>query len=92
MPVARISMMKPLPGRQGEVEKLLDELEEYVSKQEGYILGFRFAGVEDPKEIGRTSLWTSHHHADHVATLNHMVALRARIHRAIQPGHVERWS
>ncbi|MBF8268191.1 MAG: hypothetical protein HW388_1699 [Dehalococcoidia bacterium] len=89
MTVARISIMKPSPGQKVAVERLLDELEEHVSKMGGYIMGFRFAGVEDKEQVGRISLWRTHQEADHAATQDHTIALRARIHRAIEPGHLE---
>ncbi len=89
MAVARISIMRPLEGRGNEVERLLDEFEEYVSKYEGYILGFRFASCDESDEIGRIALWASQEQANHVAIMDHVFVLRARIHRAIKPGHIE---
>ncbi|MBI4233404.1 MAG: hypothetical protein HY686_03090 [Chloroflexi bacterium] len=90
MPAARISIMLPSPGHRQEVEHLLDALEEFVAKHPGYIMGFRFNGAENKEEVGRVSLWASDEEANRVAMLDHTIALRARLHRLIEPGHVER--
>lgn len=90
MTVARVSIYNVIPGKKEEAEKLLDEFENFVSKEKGYILGFRFEGAEDPNDIGRIAVWESHRDIDRVATLNHVVVLRARLHRLIKPGHIEK--
>ncbi len=90
MTIARLSIFKALPGKKEELEKLLDEFEEFVSKEKGYISGFRFEATENTNEVGRISLWENQQQADHVATMDHVVVLRNRIHRLIMPGHTEK--
>jgi heme-degrading monooxygenase HmoA len=96
MTVARISIMltssdltRTAAAKRADVERLLDELEEHLSNLPGYIMGFRFAGHENENEVGRVALWNSHEDADHAATQDHTIALRARIHQLIDPGHLE---
>ncbi|MBI2855667.1 MAG: hypothetical protein HYX93_02335 [Chloroflexi bacterium] len=96
MTVARISIMhtssdlnRTAATKRTEVERLLDALEDHLSQQTGYIMGFRFVESEDENQVGRVSLWRSHEEADHAATIEHTVALRSRIHRLIDPGHLE---
>ncbi len=89
MPVMRISVLKPLPGRAKEIEHLSDELGEWLSKQPGFILGFRFGGAAHANEVGRISIWESRQHADHAASLDHTVSLRSRIVSACAPQHLE---
>ena len=96
MTVARISIMRTSSDltrtssqKRVEVERVFDELEEYLSSLPGYILGFRFGGHDDEDELGRVALWRTHEDADHAATRDHTVALRAQIHRLIDPGHME---
>ena len=89
MPVARISMMHMVPERRAEVAKLLAELEEFVSQQPGYVLGFQFANHEEENQLGRVSVWRTHEDADHAATLDHTMFLRSRLHMLIQAGHIE---
>lgn len=90
MQALRITIAKPMPGRREELERLFDELEEVFSKQEGYIMGGRFASADASDDIGRFGLWTSPEAADRVANLTPVLALRSRIHLEIQPGHIER--
>ena len=96
MTVARISIMRTsadltrtAADKKAEVERLLDDLEEYLSAQTGYVLGFRFANQEDEQEVDRVSLWGSHGDADHAATQDRTMALRSQIHALIDPGHLE---
>ena len=96
MTVARISIMRTASDlmrtssdKIAEAGRLLDELDEHLSNQPGYIMGFRFSGHEGEDEIGRVGVWKSHEDADHAAILDHTVALRSQIHRLIEPGHLE---
>ena len=96
MTVARISvihtssdLLSTAANKRIELERLLDALEDHFSQQPGYIMGFRFGGVEDEHQLGRIALWRDHRDADHAATMEHTVALRSQIHRLIDPGHME---
>ena len=89
MDVIRFSLMRAQDGRRHELEALFDELEEHLSQQQGYVLGFRFEGREDPEVIGRVAVWQSREVANKAALLTHTQALRSQIHRLIQPGHTE---
>ena len=95
MSVARISIMRALPIRspgydkKPALEHLLDELEEHLSNQPGYIMGFRFAGHQNEREVGRIALWKSRLEADHAATLEYTIALRSQVHLLIEPGPTE---
>lgn len=90
MPALRLSIVVPLPGRRAEVERLLDHLEEFLSKHPGYIMGGRFAAADVPEEVGRIGIWHAHADADHAATDDDVIAVRSQIHQLIQPGHLER--
>ena len=89
MTVARISLMKILPHNRNEVTRLHASLEEFLSKQKGYILGFSFEAIGDTETMGRVSLWASEEDANHAATLDHTVGLRSQIHILTEPGHIE---
>ena len=96
MTVARVSIMhtasdftRTASDKRAEVERLLDDLEDHLSKLDGYVMGFRFAGVEDENQVGRVSLWRSHQDADRGAIMDHTVAIRSQIHRLIEAGHLE---
>ena len=96
MTVARISIMgtsadltRTASDKKAEVERLLDDLEEHLPAQTGYVLGFRFANQDDEQEVVRVSLWGSHADADHAATQERTMAIRSRIHALIDPSHLE---
>ena len=59
MGVARIFIMRTSAiDKESELERLLEELEEHLSKQPGYSMGFRFVGHQDEGEQGRMALWS----------------------------------
>ena len=96
MTVARISILRTASDftrsasdKKAEVERLLDDLEEHFSNMSGFVMGFRFAGIEDENQVGRVSLWKSHQDADQAAMLDHTMAIRSQIHRLIEAGHLE---
>jgi hypothetical protein len=92
MPIVRFSLYRPLPGRRAEMERLLDSLEDWLSKQEGYLLGFRFAATDASGDIGRIGIWRSLADADHAADQEHTLAIRAELLRLIDDNgtHIER--
>ena len=81
--------MRPEEGQRDEVEGLLDALDEFLSTQQGYVMGFRFHGVSDRDHIGRISVWMSQDDANRAARLTHTETLRSNIHRRIEAGHIE---
>lgn len=90
MPVVRISMGKPIIGGAAELERLYDRLEEHLSQQPGYIMGFCFFATDWSEETGRLAVWESGAAADRAAQLDATQALRSQIHALLQPGHLER--
>lgn len=79
MPVIRISLVEPLPGREKEIEALYDELGKYHSTMEGHILGCRVQPVGREYLRGRVSIWRSLEDANHAASQTHTAALRSQI-------------
>ena len=90
MPIARQSVVHPLPDQVGSVEDLLDQLEAYYATFPGYLLGFRYRPHGNPGEIGRIALWRSHEDANNAAQDIHVVALRARLTNVVHGEHLER--
>lgn len=87
--IARVSLMRPMPGERKNLGKLLDELNDHASKQKGFVTAFHMAAEDDPDNIWRIAIFESSEELDRVATSTHVVALRSRIHNLIQPGHSE---
>ena len=86
----RLTLFTPLPGQAAEVRRHLDDLEDTLSTEQGYLLGGVFASAEASQEMGRFSLWRSQEEADRAANLPHVLAVRSQIHNLIHPGHTER--
>ena len=89
MAVIRISIMRPVPGRRQEVERLLEELEAWVSQQKGYLFGIHLSSFDLTGELGRVAVYASREDANRIAVMDHTVALRSQVHDAIMPGHME---
>lgn len=79
MPVVRLSLVEPIPGREKEVESLLDELGEFHAQLPGHIIAAKFQPVERPHMRGRISIWRSEEDINHAASLSHTIALRSRL-------------
>ena len=90
MPALRLSIFEPMPGKQAEVERLLDSLEAVLSKYPGYVMGGRFSAADRPEEVGRLGIWQEHTQADRAATDDDVIALRSQIHQIVKTGHMER--
>ncbi len=90
MPIARQSIVHPLPEEASQVEALLDELEAHFATFPGYRLGFRYRPVGNHGEIGRIGVWDSSEAANHASQDNHVVALRARLMGLLHGEHMER--
>ena len=90
MPYVRISLMKPLSGREAEVEKLNQELVAMYSQAEGCLLSHFVRSVDGSGEMGRLFLWESEGAADRAATTNRSMSLRSRLHLLVRKGHQDR--
>ncbi|HEU4760153.1 MAG TPA: antibiotic biosynthesis monooxygenase [Dehalococcoidia bacterium] len=90
MPYVRISLMKPLAGKEAEVEKLNQDLVAMYSQAEGCLLAHFVRSVDGSGEMGRLALWDSEGAADRAATSNRSMSLRSRLHILVRKGHQDR--
>lgn len=90
MPYIRISLMKPLAGREGSVVDLNTQLVAFYRQQAGCLLSHLIKATDGSSEVGRVSLWESETAADRAATLDRSLALRSRLHLLVRRGHQER--
>jgi len=88
MAVVRFSLMRPIVGQRAAVERLVEELNQFVSKQPGFIMACRFRGRDD-EEIGRLAVYETAERADEIALMDHTQAVRSQLHELIQAGHME---
>lgn len=86
----RISLMKPVPGQEGEVERLQDDLLAFYKDQPGFIAGYRLAAHDGTEDVARVTVWESEADADRVATADYNMAVRSELHAAIRAGHEDR--
>ena len=77
MKVIRITQVMPSVGSEQQVEMLLKQLGEYVSKEPGFIEDYEF---HSPGKVGRVSIWASKEAADRASMLTHTIAVRSHLH------------
>lgn len=87
-PVVRTSIEEILPGHMPEAERIVDSLKEFLSKQKGFILGYRFDLPEAPYSIGRCSMWESEDTANAAARQDHVMALRSQLAAISKKGSI----
>ena len=89
MSVARIWMLRPLPGRHEEAQALQEQVLNTISQQKGFLMGFSF--VDPGGQIGRVALWESAEDATHAAQQEHLMALRSQINLLVEPSAATEW-
>ena len=90
MPYIRISLMRPLTGKEAAVLDLNAQLVAFYRQQEGCLQSHVIKATDGSPEVGRVSLWESEAAADRAATLDRSMALRSRLHLLVRRGHLER--
>lgn len=90
MPYVRISLMKPLRGREAEVDKLNSELVDLYRQQEGCLGSHLVRATDGSGEVGRISFWASEAVADAAAISDRSMYLRSRLHLLLRRGHQDR--
>ncbi len=90
MPYVRISIMRPLAGREAEALGLNKELAQLYSAQRGCLSSQLIRAADGSGEMGRVSFWESEGDADAAATADPSMVLRARLHLLVRRGHQER--
>ncbi len=78
MPYVRISLATPREGTRDRLLQLEDELLAFFARQDGFQAGYRLASHDT---VGRVTIWESQTKADHVASAQHTLAVRAEILR-----------
>ncbi len=90
MPYVRLSLMKPMSGKDLEVANLNQELVEFYRRQEGCVSSHVITAVDSSGEVGRVSVWESEGTADAAATADRSLSLRSRLHLLLRRGHQDR--
>lgn len=90
MSYVRISLMKPMPGERETVERINKELVSHYSAMKGYITGYVLEAAGGANEVCRLTMWESGDDADHAATDERTLPLRADLRLKVQRGHTDR--
>jgi hypothetical protein len=90
MSYVRVSLMRPLPGMESELEKAQRDLLRFFSGQPGFIDGYLLSSHDGSGEVGRLGIWESEVHADQAANSDHVLAVRSRMNQLVGEGHSER--
>ncbi len=86
----RLSVVQALPGRKDEVVRLYKEMDKTLHSHKGFVSSYVFTDPEDPNTVGRFALYQSRDELERAATGEKVFTIRSQIHRAIQPGHIEK--
>ena len=90
MPYVRVSIMKPMEGREQGVEEINRQLADFYRQQPGCIQSSFMKSNDGSGDMGRVSFWKSEEEADHAAVLSTSMALRSQLHLMIRAGHQDR--
>ena len=67
MPYVRVSLMRSKDASSAEAGKIVDDLIGYMSKQPGYVTGWRMTAQDGTGLLGRITIWNTEADADHAA-------------------------
>jgi quinol monooxygenase YgiN len=90
MPYVRLTIVKPVHGREAQVEDLMRRLSEAGAAQEGCLASYILHPHDDSGEVARLAIYSDVASADKAANSNTFLSLRAELHLAVEPDHVER--
>lgn len=92
MSYVRVSMMRPLPGREHQVRQTLTDLVAFYRQQPGYLSGYMLEHEDGLQQFGRIGIWDSKEAAERAARLDHDLALRAALNDAVLPDSHEEYA
>lgn len=72
----RLSLLTPVPGRESELRRRLEQLDALLAPAEGLVFSLVMSGEG---RLGRLSVWLSRDMADREATSERTLAVRSRI-------------
>ena len=90
MAYVRISLMKPLAGRDADVDELNAQLVDLYRQQDGCLQSVLIRATDESGEVGRVSFWESESAADAAANTDRSMLLRSRLHLILRRGHQDR--
>lgn len=89
MPYVRVSLMRSKDPSSPAAAKIVDELIAYMSRQPGYITGWRMTAQDGTGLLGRITIWNTETDADRAAQTDHVLALRSQLNPLVEEGSHE---
>ncbi|MBM2826702.1 MAG: hypothetical protein HW403_766 [Dehalococcoidia bacterium] len=89
MPWIRLSTFRPTPGSRRDIDRILERLEDILSKKKGFVMTLHFAVSDESGDMGRFTIWETPEDADHASADDDVVALRSQLILDIQLGHLD---
>lgn len=83
MAYVRLSIMKPLPGSESELQAAHKDLLKFFSQQPGFVDGYILRAQDGSGEVGRVGIWESESHADQAANSDHVLSVRSELMRLV---------
>lgn len=87
MAYVRISLMRPLAGREAEADQLNRDLAAHYREQPGCLQSTVIHAADGSGDTGRVSFWESEAAADAAASTDRSMFLRSRLHLLLRRGH-----
>lgn len=85
----RLSLVNPFPASRQEVLRLLNDLENHLTGEAGFVTGGVFVSEDPAGQLGRFTIWESRDDGDRASANQHVMSVESQIHTMIEPGHLE---
>ena len=81
MPTARVVTVRPRPGSEGEVGRIMGDIGDWLRTQKGFIANLGFVSEEERVEIVGIIFWDTREDGDRAATTGRTLALMSELGR-----------
>lgn len=90
MAYIRLSVVRPLPGKEERVIEILKALSAATANSPGWQANYVLQPRDDSGDIARISIYDDEASAEREAATPTVLSLRSELHLVVEPGHRER--
>lgn len=90
MPYVRLTIAKPRPGREDDLYNVMKKLTDFAAEQPGCQQAWMLRPHDNSGELARITVYDDEGAAEHIAQMQHVMALRSEVNLIAEPGHTER--
>lgn len=90
MTYIRLSIVKPLRGRETEVEQILRRIADLAAKHPGCLESYLLKPHDNSGDLARMAIYENEAAAERAAADDSVMVARADLHLAVEPGQIER--